>query len=34
MRTYHVARGTILGALQWPEREGNPKKKGYVYTQS
>ena len=32
MRTYYIAQGTQLNALAWPKGEGNPKKKGYMYT--
>ena len=34
MRTYCVAQGTLLSALWWPKWEGNPKKRGYMYTYS
>ena len=34
MRTYSIAEGTLLSALWWPKWEGNPKKKGYMYTYS
>ena len=30
VRTCCVAQGTLLSALQWPEREGNPRKRGYT----
>ena len=33
-RTYCIARGTLLNALWWPKWEGNPKKRGYMYTYS
>ena len=32
MRTYHIAQGTLLNALWWPEWEGSPKGRAvYVY---
>ena len=33
MRTYCIAQGTLLSALWGPTWEGNPKKRGYMYTQ-
>ena len=32
--TYCIAQGTLLTALCWPKWEGNPKRRGYVYTYS
>ena len=32
MRTYCTAQGTLLNALWGPKWEGNPKKRGYMYT--
>ena len=29
--TYCIAQGTLLNALCWPEWEGNPKGRGYIY---
>ena len=34
MRTYYIAQGTLLSALWWPKWEGNPKRRGYMYTYS
>ena len=34
MRTYCIAQGILLSALWWPKWEGNPKKRGYMYTHS
>ena len=34
MRIYCIAQGTLLTALWWPKWEGNPKKRGYMYTYS
>ena len=34
MRTYCTAQGTLLSALWWPKWEGNPEKRGYMYTYS
>ena len=31
MRTYCKAQGTLLNALWWPNWEGNPKKRRYMY---
>ena len=27
MRTYCIAEGTLLSAIQWPKLEGNPEKR-------
>ena len=32
--TYCIAQGTLLSALWWSKWEGNPKKRGYVYTKA
>ena len=32
MRTYRIAQGTLVSALWGPEWEGNPKKRGFMYT--
>ena len=32
MRTNCIAQGTLLSALCGPKWEGNPKKRGYMYT--
>ena len=34
MKTCCIAQGTLLNALWWPKCEGNPKKRGYMYTYS
>ena len=34
MRTDCIAQGALLSALWGPKGEGNPKKRGYVYTYS
>ena len=34
MRTYCIAQGTVLNALWFSKREGNSKKRGYVYMYS
>ena len=33
MRTYWAAQGILRSALWWPEWEGNPKERMYVYVQ-
>ena len=32
MRTYYIGQGTLLNALWCPKWEGNPKRRGYMYT--
>ena len=32
IRTYCIAQGTLFRALWWPKWEGNPNKRGYMYT--
>ena len=32
MRAYYIAQGSLLSALLGPKWEGNPKKKGHMYT--
>ena len=34
MRTYCIDQATLLSALWCPKWEGNPKKRGYMYTYS
>ena len=32
MRTYCIAEETLLSGLWWPNWEGNPEKRGHIYT--